>query len=151
MLPVALSVSSLLKQPTRLYNGTFRRRCEIVLSSHVAVTVFVNQKLKLILNCPTLETYKDLPAEQKLKVRDALYKNPSLIDEFVKANPEGFNAEELCTIQSWHKCMVGEFYIERYLVKHAILIRDDTVYAVLGFFFLWSHQFHGRRYRSTLR
>jgi hypothetical protein len=95
---------------------------------------FVNQKLQLIPNCPTLETYKDLPAEQKLKVRDALYKKPSLIDEFVKENPEGFTEEELRIIQSWHKCIVGEFYIERYLAKHAILIKDDTVYSVLGLF-----------------
>jgi hypothetical protein len=95
---------------------------------------FVNQKLQLLSNCPTLDAYKELPAEEKLQVRDALYKNPNLIDEFVKENPEGFNAEELRIIQSWHKCVVGEFYIERYLAKHAILIKDDSVYAVLGLY-----------------
>lgn len=95
---------------------------------------FVNQKLQLIPDCPTVAAYKDLPAEKKLAVRDALYKNSTLIDEFVKANPEGFNEEELRIIQSWRKCIVGEFYIERYLAKHAILIKDDTVYAVLGLY-----------------
>ena len=95
---------------------------------------FVNQRLELILNCPTLEAYQNLKAEQKLKVRDALYENIKLVDEFVKENPEGFNDEELQIIQSWRKFVAGEFFIERYLAKHAILIKGQTVYAVLGLF-----------------
>jgi len=95
---------------------------------------FVNQRLELILNCPTLEAYQNLKAEQKLKVRDALYENIKLVDEFVKENPVGFNDEELQIIQSWRKFVAGEFFIERYLAKHAIFIKGQTVYAVLGLF-----------------
>ena len=93
---------------------------------------FVNKRLKLIPNCPTVEAYQNLNVEQKLKVRDALYKNIKLVDEFVKENPEGFNDEELQIIQSWRKFVAGEFFIERYLAKYAIFIKGKTVYAVLG-------------------
>ncbi len=95
---------------------------------------FVNQRLALIPNCPTAEAYQNLKAEQKLKVRDALYKNIQLVDEFVEENPAGFDAEELQIIQSWRKFVAGEFFIERYLAQYAILIKDQTVYAVLGLF-----------------
>jgi hypothetical protein len=95
---------------------------------------FVNQRLELISSCPTVEAYQKLAAEQKLKVRDALYKNIYLVDEFVIANSEGFNDEELQIIRSWEKFVAGEFFIERYLAKSAILIKDQTVYAVLGLF-----------------
>jgi len=95
---------------------------------------FVNQRLKLIPACSTLEEYQSLTAEQKLKVRDALYKNIQLVDEFVTENPAGFGAEELQIIKGWKRFVAGEFFIERYLAKHAILIKDQTVYAVLGLF-----------------
>lgn len=95
---------------------------------------FVNQKLQLIPECSTLEAYQSLKAEQKLKVRDALYENIQLVDEFVAENPAGFAAEELQIVQSWRKFVAGEFFIERYLAKHAILVKEQTVYAVLGLF-----------------
>src|SRR5262245_58690675 len=95
---------------------------------------FVNQRLQLIPNCPTVETYQSLTSEQKLKVRDALYKNIQLIDEFVKENPVGFDVGELQIVESWQKFVAGEFFIERYLAKYAILIQRQTVYAVLGLF-----------------
>lgn len=95
---------------------------------------FVNQRLQLLPNCPTEEAYQKLTAEQKLKVREALYKNIELIDEFMKENPAGLNAEELKIVQSWRRFVAGEFFIERYLAKHAIFIKDQTVYAVVGLF-----------------
>jgi hypothetical protein len=95
---------------------------------------FVNQRLQLIPDCPTVEAYQGLAAEQKLKVRDALYKNIQLVDEFIAKNPAGFAAEKLQIVKSWKRFVAGEFFIERYLAKHAILIKDQTVYAVLGIF-----------------
>ncbi|MBU2498096.1 MAG: hypothetical protein KKE57_04290 [Proteobacteria bacterium] len=94
--------------------------------------LFVNYKLKLVPNCSTVEGYQNLKSDQKLKVRAALYENIGLIDQFVKENPEGFNDEELRIVQGWRKFVSGEFFIERYLAKHAIFIRNQTVYAVLG-------------------
>jgi hypothetical protein len=96
--------------------------------------LFVNKRLELIPNCPTVKAYQNLKVEQKLKVRDALYKNIKLVDEFVKENPERFNDEELQIIKSWRKFIAGEFFVERYLKRYAILIKGQSVYAVLGLF-----------------
>lgn len=93
---------------------------------------FVNLKLDLIPDCSTTEAVKNLDLEPRFKLREALYGNIGLIDQFVKENPEGFNDEELGIVQSWSKFIAGDFYIERYLAKHAIFIKNEEVYAVVA-------------------
>jgi hypothetical protein len=41
-----------------------------------ALQFFVNQRLNILSSVETVTAYKELPTEEKLKVRDALYKNP---------------------------------------------------------------------------
>lgn len=96
--------------------------------------VFVNLKLNLIPDCSTAEAAKTLAAEDRLKLRDALYENIGLVDQFAKENPEGFDDEELEIVRSWSKFIAGDFYVERYLAKHAIFIKNKDVYAVLGLY-----------------
>ena len=73
-----------------------------------------------------------LPQEEKLAVRDELFENPEYIDRYVQQNPQGFHKTELNIISSWKKFVVGDFFIERLLKKHAIFINEDQVYAVLA-------------------
>ena len=93
---------------------------------------FVNLKLELIPDCSTAEAVKNLDSEPRFKLREALYGDIGLIDQFVKENPEGFNYEELGIVQRWSKFIAGDFYIERYLAKHAIFIKNEEVYAVMA-------------------
>src|SRR5215813_7327484 len=96
--------------------------------------VFVNCKLNLVPDCTTVEALQELSGEPRFKLRAALYSNIKLIDQFVKENPEGFNDEELSIVQSWRNFIAGNFFIERYLKKHAIFIKDEAVYAVLALY-----------------
>ncbi len=94
---------------------------------------FVNQRLRIAPDADTFEKYVALPMEEKLLVRDALYENSNLIAEYVKENPNGRSDEELAIIAAWKNSVVGEFYIERLLKKHAIFVGPgDKVYGVLG-------------------
>lgn len=96
---------------------------------------YVNCQLQLILGINSVEDYADLPLEEKLPVRDALYANPELFDRFVSDNPLLFSDEELAIVLSWKHFLEGEFYIERTLKKYAVLIGpDDRVYGVLGLY-----------------
>lgn len=71
--------------------------------------------------------------EEKLPIRDALYKHPDLFDEFVRDNPQYASEAELAYVRDWKKFVSGKFYIERYLKKYAIFIgSDDKVYVVHG-------------------
>ena len=93
--------------------------------------VFVNQRLGIIPDINTLEEYLPCTIEQKLPVRDALYADSSLIDEFIQENPYQFSSDHLAIIAKWKQLVAGEFFIERLLKKYAIFIgSDEKVYGV---------------------
>ncbi len=95
--------------------------------------VFVNQRLGIIPDIDNLEEYLPCTSEQKLAVRDALYENTSLIDEFTQQNPFRFSADHLDIVAKWKQFIAGDFFIERLLKKHAIFIgSDEKVYGVLA-------------------
>jgi len=95
---------------------------------------FVNLKLGIIPDVATVDEYKKLPSSEKLSVRDALYENIALVDEYLKANPEELSTSELEIIASWKKFKQGDYFIERTLKKHAIFIGGEKVYGVLALY-----------------
>ncbi|MEW6521232.1 MAG: hypothetical protein AB1461_17670 [Thermodesulfobacteriota bacterium] len=96
-----------------------------------ALQFYVNQKFR-IHDCKCLEDYAGSAAEQKFKVREALYQNVELFDSFVQENPQNFSTENLAIISGWKKCIKGSFFIERLRKEYAVFIKDDNVYGVLG-------------------
>lgn len=71
--------------------------------------------------------------QEKYKVRNALFENIHLIDEFIDENPDDLPMKELAHASKWKNFVKGEFYIERYLKNQAILIGEDNeVYGVIG-------------------
>jgi len=92
--------------------------------------VFANQRKKVVPGIRSLEDYHRIAAERKLEIRDALWGNIHLIDDFTRANPAGFSDQELKIVSTWKHCLRGGFYIERYLKDRAIFIAAGKVYAV---------------------
>jgi len=97
---------------------------------------YLNQHLKIIPDVESVEEYRGLRTQdEKLQVRDAVYKNIHLLDAFTAENPAGFSADELAIVRNWKHFVAGKFYIERFLKKAAYFITADgppTIYAVLG-------------------
>ncbi|MCD6286990.1 MAG: hypothetical protein J7M39_13860 [Anaerolineae bacterium] len=95
--------------------------------------LYVNQQRQVLPSVRTLRDYVELSSEDKVKVRDALWEHPDLIDAYVKENPDGLVPEELGIIQKWKRYVAGTFQIYRLLKKHAILVGEKSqVYGVLG-------------------
>ncbi len=93
---------------------------------------YANRKIGLIPDCRTIDDFKNLEQDARLRLRDALYANCDLFDQFAAENPAGLNSEELNIVSKWRNFVAGQFFIERYLAKHAIFIKDETVYGVLA-------------------
>jgi hypothetical protein len=94
---------------------------------------FVNQRLNIEPSIKTVAEYIACPTQDKMKVREALYQNKHLIDSFVQENPENISPDKLLMVSKWKDAVEGEFYIERLLKKHAILISEKKqVYGVCG-------------------
>jgi hypothetical protein len=102
---------------------------------HSHLLAFANQRLKILKEIDSADAMISVAPEEKIKLRDALYKNRELIDEFVKSNPDKFNKEELSIISSWEDLLEGKFYIFRYLKKYTVLLSSGSpnkAYGVLA-------------------
>lgn len=98
-----------------------------------ALQFHIKQTLNLFPKVQSPEQYADLPVENKVKVREALYNDPTFIDQFVQENPQQFADEKLAIVASWKHFIADNFYIERILKKYTIFISgSDKVYGVWG-------------------
>jgi hypothetical protein len=112
-----------------------------------AVQFYVNGHLKLVAKVASAEAYKTLPQEEKMKVREALYQHIELLDDFIRENPVNLTPAELEILYGWKHFVAGDFYIMKFLKKHAIFLpaKDESsyVYAVLGLFDTLEDIFYG--------
>lgn len=97
-----------------------------------ALQVYANQRLQIVNNMATLEQYLKITNENRVKLRNALYKRPEIIDDFVRENPFGFSDDELAIVSGWKNFVAGDFFIDRILKKYAVFICNNKVYAVLA-------------------
>lgn len=94
---------------------------------------YINQKLNILPSVKSFEEYIDLSLEVKAEIRNGIYDNPHLIQQFIEENPHKFDKEKLVIIEKWKHFVKGKFYIERYLKKNAIFIGNgNKTYAVLA-------------------
>lgn len=112
--------------------------CLLYYKLHFSLLLYVKNKLDLFKNI-TLDTWKELQTqlmqEQKLKIRDALYKNMHLIEMFVNENPYKFSSEEMAIITGWKHLLRDNFYVVRYLKEYAVFLDTNTparAYGVRG-------------------
>lgn len=95
-----------------------------------------NRTLKIVPNqFASIEQYISLPVETRLKLRDGLFAQPELIDQFVQENPAKLPADELAVVASWKHAVVGSIYIFRYLKHYTVFLSDkapEKAYGVLA-------------------
>ncbi len=104
---------------------------------YAALLSFVNRKLKV-----SSETFSDAreytstPPEARVAIRDALFDQRELIDEFIQENPAKLKADDLDIVATWKHALVGKFYVFRYLAKYTIFLTSggspNKAYGVLG-------------------
>lgn len=94
--------------------------------------VFGNQQLQIIKRLNTIDDYQNISNEKRVKLRNAFYEKPEIIQHFVNENPFGFSSEELEIISGWKNFIVDNFFLDRILKKHAIFIAEKKVYGVLA-------------------
>lgn len=97
---------------------------------------FVNQQRQLFPELETREEFTGLAElEQIDALRQALYADLGLLDEFVVANPHHLPLDYLGIARSWHHLEAGKFFIFRYLKKYTVFLDDKEpakAYGVLG-------------------
>ena len=95
---------------------------------------YVNQQLQLLPDVPSFQAFNNLSLEEKLPIRDALWKNTHLIDAYTTQNPDGLSTDDLCIIRKWKTFIAGKFHIFRYLKDYTVFIGESRIYGVVGLY-----------------
>jgi hypothetical protein len=97
--------------------------------------IFVNNRRKVLAR--TLRNPKDLratPPDERIKIHDMLFENPSLFDEYCKENPNGLGEADLAAIRRMKSFVRGGFLVLKERKNDAIFInyfsKDQAAYIV---------------------
>ncbi|MBE7528191.1 MAG: hypothetical protein HND44_22300 [Chloroflexi bacterium] len=94
---------------------------------------FVKQQLGLFPELNTLTAYREGDSKKRLEIRNAVWDNPHLIQEYARLNPDNLNQEHLDIIGGWQQFQRGNFVMERHLKQYTVFVGDENkVYGVLG-------------------
>lgn len=72
------------------------------------------------------------PPTGAIQVRDALWKSPHLLVEFVERNPAGLAAPDLQLAASWERRVQDSFVILQQRKRYAVFLGGGHAYGVLG-------------------
>ena len=98
-----------------------------------ALLSYVNQKRDVVKDWPTDPKQTGVKVAQAVKVRDALWTDSSLREQFLRENPAGLSDEDLAIVEQWSLQVRGNFTVLRHLKKHSIFLGpQQRAYAVLG-------------------
>jgi len=99
-----------------------------------ALLYYANKKFNTIKNISTKEDFFKRDIQETVPLRDKIYKNPQVFDDFAKDNPENFNKGELDIILSWKKFKQGEFFLVKHAKEYSVFYneKEKKAYGVLG-------------------
>jgi hypothetical protein len=100
----------------------------------LGVQHYINLQTGTLKGVKSADEFSHLSSEERLEVRDLIWKHPELMDDYIRANPDLFSDGELDILRSWKSHFFkGTFYIFRHLKKGTIFIGEkDKVYLVIG-------------------
>lgn len=96
---------------------------------------YVNGKYKVSPGLNFSEISKSVELKKVLPVRDRVWGNDSLIDEFIGVNPYNLDDEEIQILSGWKTRVSGSFVILKQLKNYTILIHIENggkIYGVTG-------------------
>src|SRR5258708_33021083 len=100
-----------------------------------ALLSYVNTQLHLVPDFPASPGKATVSVEDTRQLRDALWANDALREQFIAENPSQLSAADLALVASWQYRLAGTFYIFRSLQKYTIFLSTTTpahAYGVLG-------------------
>ena len=74
---------------------------------------YVNQQRGFHTHISSRTEYANLPTEEKLKARDALWEDPELIAAYVQANPDTLPPDQLQIVQAWKGFIKDSFFTNK--------------------------------------
>lgn len=100
-----------------------------------ALLYYVNEQLHLVPDLPADLVEQGVSPETAIRIRDALWDNDAVREQFIADNPAGLSDADLALVASWQHRLIGSFYLFRSLQRYTIFLSDTApahAYGVLG-------------------
>lgn len=91
---------------------------------------YVGKKKRLIPANMTFETFMNLPVEEKYPVRNAMYENIHLLNNYIKEHSKSLSETDKDIIRDFKYFESDTFYVVKLTKKFAYFLGKEYVYAV---------------------
>jgi len=110
---------------------------ELFYKLHGSWLAFANRELKILPQDLPADQIRHQPGDSIIRLREATYARPDLLEQYLAANPDRFPADELRIVAGWRHRLAGDFYIMKHLKAYSVLMssKEPTrLYGVLGLY-----------------
>lgn len=97
---------------------------------HPKLIYYVGIQKKMISKTTSLEQFLDLSVEEKYPIRNAMYENIHLLNDYLTANANQLSEEDKDIIRAFKYFKKGKFYVIKLSKKYAHFLGDKFVYGV---------------------
>ena len=100
---------------------------------------FVNRKYRLEKALYGMTSSRGLPTDSIAKITDKLWKDVTVIDEYLESDSCKLPEPDRQIVRSWKKAKRGDYIVDRHLARGSVLISlaDRKVYVVKGIYSDW--------------
>lgn len=96
---------------------------------------YTNQKYEVAPKLKLVGTSRPIKPADVIPIRNVLWENDSIIEEYIKKNPYGLDEDEIVILTSWKIRISGKFLILKHLKNYSAFMhveKDGKVYGVIG-------------------
>ncbi len=100
-----------------------------------ALLHYVHTQLQLAPDFPDAPGDHNISTEAAVQLRNALWADDALREQFISDNPAQLSADDLALVASWQHRVAGSFFIYRSLQKYTVFLSETEpahAYGVLG-------------------
>lgn len=96
---------------------------------------YTDRKLKVINWEDGPSSFRESRPEALVKIREALFDNPEVLDSYIEENPPDLSEEKLDILSGWKDFVKEEFIVYKHLKNHTVFLEWESphrAYGVLG-------------------
>ena len=111
----------------------------------LGILEYTNQKYKAAPKLKAIKTAKAINPAELVPIRDVLWQNTVIIDEFIQKNPYSFEQQDLDILSSWKRRIPGKFIMLKHLKNYTVFMSAEDggkLYAVTGIIDSLDEMFH---------
>lgn len=98
----------------------------------ITILDYTNNKYKVVPKFKDLAHSMNIHPEEIAPIKDRLWQDNTVLDEFVSLNPSHFSEADLLIVSSWRNRISDKFILLKHLKNYSIFLGGQQIYGVIG-------------------